>query len=168
MPYHVQGSSSIRAAGSTIVKIRRNAEYIPWAMFSTLRTSDASNAKQESTQPRRPKTRLSQWDYYQWVAVNRLESYHSSHVQNLLVNSPWFYHLYKKLSKYGTTLYKSSSERLWSSLQKVVFISRPLRICSPFRFCEFFGSAIAHIHVQSEARQIVGAIRFATDGCRTT
>ena len=55
-----------------------------------------------------------------------------------------------------------------SSLKKVVSMSRPLRTCSPFLFCKSLGSAIAHIHVQSEARQVAGAIRFATDGCPTT
>ena len=41
-----------------------NAEYMSRATFSTSRASDASNAKQESTHPLRPKIRTPEWDYH--------------------------------------------------------------------------------------------------------
>ena len=101
------------------------------------------------------------------LSVNGLEPYHSSQAQPLLVNIHWFYHLYKKYRSMALLSTNPRQNAFGFSLQKAVSMSRPLRICSPFSIRKSLGSAIAHIHVQSEARPIASAIRFATDGCQT-
>lgn len=54
-----------------------------------------------------------------------------------------------------------------SSLQKVVSFSPPLPICSPIFLAANSSDLLWLTSTQSEARQVAGAIRFATDCCRT-